>query len=442
MKSKSTGAIMAVIRVLSILAFLPIVVVAQLAHPEVRTETDLAEALYRSNSDAHSTENLLSAHQQLFNDRLWTYLNGLARAAYFNQSPKQSIETYQAALLVAGRLQDSKLLARSYYNIGIAYSGLNQYPKAIASYEKSREYFEQEGLQRDLIYVLADLGALYFIVEDYDKARDRSYESIVSADKAKTSTVPAGAWPDDIGRARALTTLAEIDSRGGDYTRAIERLQESLALHQKLNLGSLYVANDFASLGRVYTTMGDYAKALFYLNKALEYFKQSAEAAKATHLVEVQIAAGEGIGVVLTAQQKFADALRVLNESLGAAKRSVSKTREIELEWRIAQTLFETQKFGEAAGHAEAAIGLAQSAHLPKLEYLATTTLGQVYSAQGKLELAKETLIRATHQLERLRQQVAGRETASQLYFENKLASYHSLVDILVRQDEPVEALL
>src|SRR6266545_601081 len=309
MKSKSTGAIMAVIRVLSILAFLPIVVVAQLAHPEVRTETDLAEALYRSNSDAHSTENLLSAHQQLFNDRLWTYLNGLARAAYFNQSPKQSIETYQAALLVAGRLQDSKLLARSYYNIGIAYSGLNQYPKAIASYEKSRELFEQTGLQRDLIYVLADLGALYFIVENYDKARDRSYQSIVSADKAKTSTVPAGAWPDDIGRARALTTLAEIDSRGGDYTRAIERLQESLALHQKLNLGSLYVANDFASLGRVYTTMGDYAKGLFYLNKALEIIKGQRDPHTLASLLN-------SIGFLYLEQEDYPQAKQQFDQSL------------------------------------------------------------------------------------------------------------------------------
>src|SRR6266545_2926842 len=113
MKSKDTGAVMAVIRVLSILALLPIVALAQLAQPEVRTETDLAEALYRSNSDGQSTENLLSAHQQLVNDRLWTYLNGLARVAYFNQKPQQSIETYQASILVAGRLQDSKLLARS-----------------------------------------------------------------------------------------------------------------------------------------------------------------------------------------------------------------------------------------------------------------------------------------------------------------------------------------
>ena len=505
---------MAVIRVLTILAFLPIVALAQLAQPEVRTETDLAEALYRSNSDRQSIESLLSAHQQLVNDRLWTYLNGLARVAYFNQSPQQSIETYQAAILVAGRLQNSKLLARSYYNIGVAYSGLNQYPKAIASYEKSREYFEQEGLQRDLIYVLADLGALYFIVENYDKARDRSYQSLVLADNAKTS-VHAGTWPDDVGRARALATLAEIDSRDGDYTQAIERLQESLALHQKPSLGSIYVANDLASLGRVYTTVGDYAKGLFYLNQALEivkgqrepqtlaslfnsigflyleqedypqakqqfdqslqiyrtesnqreaarvllnlgvtaqrkgdygdaleYFKQSAQAAKATQLVDGQIAAGEGIGVVLTAKKDFVGALEVLKQSLALARDMKDKTRQAELLWRTAQTYYEMANYAQSAVLSEEALELARTVHSPKLIYLATTTLGESYTAQNKLDLAKQTLRQAVRQLEMMRGQVAGSEIESQLFLENKVASYQALVDLHIQQDELLDALL
>lgn len=506
---------MAVIRVLSILALLPIVALAQLAQPEVRTEMDLAETLYRSNSDAQSTENLLSAHQELVNDRLWTSLNSLARAAYFNQSPQQSIETYRAAIVVARRLQDSKLLARSYYNIGITYSGLKQYPNAIASYEKSRELFEQAGLQRDLIYVLADLGALYFIVENYDKASDYSYQSLRLADKAQPSTVPAGAWPDDIGRARALATLAEIDSRDGDYAQAIERLQESLALHQKLNLGSLYVANDFASLGRVHTTLGDYAKGLFYLNKALEivrsqrqphtlasllnsigflyleqedysqakqqfdqslqiyrtvnnqrevarvllnlgvtaqrkgdydealeHFKQSSQAAKATQFGDGEIAAGEGIGVVLTARKDLTGALEVLHQSLALARNVKDKTRQAELLWRTAQAYYEMANYAQSASLSEEALELARAIRSPKLSYLATTTLGESYAAQNKLDLATRTLKQAVAQLETMREQIAGSEVESQFFLENKVDAYHALVDLSVKQEQALDALL
>ena len=41
-----------------------------------------------------------------------------------------------------------------------------------------------------------------------------------------------------------------------------------------------------------------------------------------------------------------------------------------------------------------------------------------------------------------MRYQVAGREVERQLFFENKVASYNSLVDLLIKQDRPVDALL
>src|SRR5205823_5679809 len=79
---------------------------------------------------------------------------------------------------------------------------------------------------------------------------------------------------------------------------------------------------------------------------------------------------------------------------------------------------------------------------LPKLEYLATTTLGQSYAAQSNDELAVQALKEAIDQLESMRNEVAGRETERQLFFENKLASYHSLVDLFVKQGRPFDALL
>ena len=505
--------------VLIALSLLPIVALAQSAQQEVRTETELAYALCRVSLDARSTEDLLSANQQLVNDRLWTSLNGLASAAYFNQLPRQALEAYEAAILVADRLQDSKLLAKSYYKIGITYSGLNEFSKAIVSYEKSRAYFEQAGLQRDLIYVFGDLGALYFILEDYVKARDYSERALPLADKLRTATAPPGAWPDEFGKARALHTLGEINLRDGDHPRAIEELQMSLALYQQLNgKGRSYNANIagvYAALGKVYPEAGDYALGLSYLNKALDivrnqpdpnmrasllnsigylymeqedyaqsrlqfdqslkiyssvnnqreesrvllnlgvieqrqgnydealrHFRNSLQAAKATQSIDVQVAAGEGIGVVLTAKKDLTGAFEALNESLAIAKYTKNKTRQGELLWRSAQTYYELGNYSQSAELAENAIALARASHLPKLTYLATTTLGQSYAAQKKFELATQTLKQAVEQLERMRYQVAGSELESQRFLENKVGSYHALVDLFIKQDRPLDALL
>ena len=139
-------------------------------------------------------------------------------------SAERTVAVYEAAVEVAGQLHDPKLLAKSYYNLGATYYRLNKVDKAIDSYEKSREYFEQARLLRDLIYVCADLGAIYFNQENYQKAREYSERSIETADSVKTSNLPAGAWPDDFGRARALHTLAEIDLREGNHIEVLERV--------------------------------------------------------------------------------------------------------------------------------------------------------------------------------------------------------------------------
>lgn len=499
-----------------VLLLAPPVLLAQLPDRQIRSEGELVSALCRLNQDQQSREQLLKSHQQLVDSQLWKDLNDRA-AAFYALSPAQSLAIYEVAIQVAAQLRDQRSLATTYYNIGRTYSGLNQFPAAIGAYEKSREYFAQAGLERDEIYVLGDLGALYFIQEDYEKAKEYSEQSISIADKVKTDSRP-GAWPDDFGRARALQTLAEIDTRNGDHEHAIQKLQESLALYQRLNSGpsssDLYILRVYATLGRVYPEIGDSAAGLLYLRKALEiamaqsdttmiaslhndigyvyleqedyaqanaqfceslkiyvaeknqreearvllnlgvvdqrranyddalrYFRGSLGAATATDIAEVQIAADEGIGVVLTAKRDFLGATEALNKGLAIAKTLGDKSRQTEIIWRMAQTNYEMGNYTQSSALALNALTLARASHLLKLTYLATTSLGESYAAEKKYDLAIETLTQAVTELEQLRVQVAGREVETQLFLENKVASYHSLVNLLITQGKTLDAL-
>jgi CHAT domain-containing protein/uncharacterized protein HemY len=421
------------------------------------------------------------------------------------------------AVQVAKQLSDSKLLAVTYYQLGHIYSDRNLFPQAIASYEKSKDGFERTGLTRDEVYVLADLGALYFIQEDYQKARECSEGSLRIAESANSS-VPAGAFPDEFGKARALLTLGDLDTHEGNYEQAVEKLQNSLALYQRLNDSSssydLYIAGVYGALGRAYPEIGDSTTGLLCLNKALDiadhhsdkrltaslrndigylyleqedyaqasaqfneslriyeaqnnqkergrvllnlgvaeqrrsnyddalrYFRLSLQTALITGALDNQIAAYEGIGVVLSAKKDFPGATDVLNKGLTIAKNTSNKTRQTEILWRLAQVNYETGDFTQSTALAEAAVALARASHLSKLTYLATTTLGESYAAQKKDGLAKETLTEAVRQLESLREQVAGSELETQLFLENKVASYSALVDLLVKQGKPLDAL-
>ncbi|HYX30338.1 MAG TPA: CHAT domain-containing protein [Pyrinomonadaceae bacterium] len=417
---------------------------------------------------------------------------------------------------LASQMNDSRLLAIAYYQLGHFYSDRNLFREAIASYEKSKDGFERAGLTRDEVYVLADLGALYFIQEDYKKARECSERSLHISEG--TSGVPAGAFPDDFGKARALLTLGDLDTHDGNYDQAVQKLQNSLALYGRLNgSGSsydLYIAGVYGALGRAYPEMGDSISGLVYLNKALDiaehhsdkrltaslrndigylyleqedyaqasaqfseslkiyeaennkrecgrellnlgvteqrrsnyddalrYFRRSIESATITGALDIQIAAYEGIGVVLSAKKDFPGATEVLNRGLTIAKNTSNKTRQTELLWRLAQVNYETGNYAQSITLAESAVDLARASHLPKLTYLTLTTLGESYAAQRKYDLAVETLKQAVRQLEALRDQVAGSDIETQLFLEDKVAPYYLLADLLIQRDKPFEAI-
>ncbi len=503
----------------AVLLLVPLMAVAQTTDQEIKTRADLAAALCRVQANERVTEALLNAHPVLIDGQLWEDVTNRAVAAYYQESPERALNIYDVSVQIATKLGEPRLLAKTYYNLARTFSGMNQPDKAVDSYERSRKYFEQAGLKRDLIYVLADLGAIFFNKEDYQSAEAYSEQSLLIADSAKFSEVPVGSYPDEFGRARALQTLAEIDLRHGRPERAIERLQRSLALFLELNGQdsnyAYYVAGVYAALGRVYPETGNYDRALFHLSKALDFartsnnenivasilnsigflymeqedypqakehfersakiyvaltnpiesskvllnlgvleqrqahydealtqFKLSLQAAKSHQIIDVQIAAGEGIGVVLTAKMDFPRALEVLNESLALAKQTSNKTRQIELIWRTAQTFYDMGDYVQAAASAEDAVALARASHLPKLTYLATTTLGQSYAAQKKFDLAVKTLTQAVEQVEAMRDQVGGQELERQLFLETKVSSYNALIDVLVKQDKPLDALL
>jgi CHAT domain-containing protein len=177
-------------------------------------------------------------------------------------------------------------------------------------------------------------------------------------------------------------------------------------------------------------------------DEALKLFDRTLESAKAAKLVDVQIAAGVGLGSVLSARRDFPSALKAINESLELARRVNAKSREAELLWRAAQTYFVMREYGESVALAEKALMLARSLRLPKLIYLASTTLGETYAADNKVALAITTLTDAIDQIEELREQVVGRQESRQLFFENKVGPYRTMVRLLTQRGDNFEALL
>jgi CHAT domain-containing protein len=486
----------------------------------IKSESDLFSALIEVKQDDISTiRGLLQSHSNFVTPTLWKRINDVAPIAYFSSQPERLLWFYQIDEEIAIKLNDRRLIATAYYNIGRAYSGLAKYPQAIEAYLASEKEFAAVGMQHDLVYISSDLGALYFNLEDYERAMYYSERSISLAQKLQTVHGPQGAYPDEYGVAGALSTLGELNAREGNYSQAIENLQEALSIYQKLsrdnNSYTVFIADSYAALGRLYTTVGEQTKALAHLNKALdaakasfqldrvasiynsigylyleqeEYeqagdyfnrgleiytaeknrresarvllnlavisqrradfaqaltlFSRSLKEAEAASSKEIMIAATEGIGVALTGQGNYSLAIKTLDDGLNLAKNINDKMRQSELLWREAEAFYAMGYYAQAEMRALEAQNLARRLRLSKLSFLTATTLGQVYLKENKAELAERSLRQAIDGIEAMREAIAGREEETEMFFEKRVAPYHALIDLFLRQNRPYDALI
>ncbi len=462
---------------------------------------------------------LLIANEHLVTQDLWMSLINRAQLANSFANLDQAITIYNIALEVAEFLGHKKLSAITLYNVGLAYSGQGRVKESIKAYLASREAFQSMGLQRDLIYILSDLGAVYFYDTDYEKARLFSEESIGLAEKLKGRNVPAGAWPDQYGVAGALSTLSALYRLEGKFDLALKHATNSLSLYEELNKDSSkfssQIADSYAIIGRIYRAMGDNNRALLYLNRALDLarnipyrsllanilnsigylyleqeayqeakkyldesleifvsqknqtdtamvllnlgvveqrqgnleqalvdFQKSLEKATAISNKDVMIAAGEGIGAIHIEKKDYAAAFEILEKSHSLALEIADQNRIAEVLWRKAELYYANRSYAEAEALSENAYRIAREFNLSKLSYLTAMSLGQAYLRQGKADLAQKTLTQAIDQIEELRDQVAGKEQGRQLFFEKAISAYHSLIELYIEQNRPMDALL
>ena len=462
---------------------------------------------------------LLTKNQTLLKPRLWETLMTRAASAYRTATIEKSLHFYTAAIEVAQLLNDPKRLGTSWYNRGLTLAGAGRNQEAIRAYFSAKQFFEAAGAQRDVIYILSDLGTLHLVMEDYKQARVLSEQCLKLAESLRSSDVPRGAWPDEYSVASALSTLAALFQREGNYPRAIDYLQQSLTLYEDLDRGTMkygfQIADTLATIGWVYKSAAEPRQALQYLqrafklakrlslhgieagvlnnlgvlyleqeayekandylmqslklrqaqnnraesarvllnlgvsaqrrgefDRALEFFQKSLEMATAVSNRDVMIASGQGIGAVLREKGQFDQAMEILDRSFRLAKEIEDQTRIAEILWRKSEVFLDLRRYESAAELAESALRLARELRFSNLSFLSATTLGRAHLGANKPALAFQTLNQAIEEAETMRHRVAGREEERQLYFENKVAAYHALIELLAAERRPLDGLL
>src|SRR5207247_2451036 len=180
----------------------------------------------------------------------------------------------------------------------------------IEKYLESKRLFEEAQAKRDLIYILADLGTLYLYNSDYKTAGVYSEQSLALAHQLNGSTEPIGAWPDEYGIGAALSNLGNISRHDGEYDKAINCFQGSIAAYHAIDNGSgkfrVEILDNLADIGRTYLARGDSLRALNYLNQSMVLAKGS----------DREAAICNSIGILYTNQRDYAKAIEFFQRGL------------------------------------------------------------------------------------------------------------------------------
>ena len=355
---------------------------------------ELIAALLKVADQEEELQSLLHENGATITPQFWRMLINKAAAAYHFQGAEPTFRLFKIALTVALSLKDESLIANTHYQAGMTYSLFGKSSEAIRLLLDSQKHFTNAGRKRDLIYVLSDLGALYFYQNEFAQAQSYSEQALALAEGLHESDAPAGYLPDAYGVAGANSTLGALCKREGNYAQAITYLQRAIGLYQGMEFGkqkyAYQIADNLAEIGRVHRAMGDNVQALLF-------FQQALETAGKPHLI-LTASILNSLGLLYLEQEDYAQAISYFNRSLAAYESSRNQSGAALALLNLGVTFQRQEQYERAIDHFIKSIALADEMD-KDVVIAAKQGLGAVYRAklefQSSLTVLNEGLLLA-----------------------------------------------
>jgi CHAT domain-containing protein/Tfp pilus assembly protein PilF len=335
----------------------------------------------------------------------------------------EALGYYQRSLKLAEEIGDKSLLIIALNNIGVVHRSQGNYAQALDYYQRGLKLAEELGSKIGIVRTVGNVGRIYSLQGNYARALEYYQRSLKLAEELGNKD----------GIAIALTDIGNIYTTQGNYELALDYYQKGLKLGYELG-DKLVIVRTLGNIGSIYAVQGSYAQASDYYQRSLKLAEESND--KAGIIVSLN-----NTGYISQLQGDYARALDYYQRSLMLAEETGDKAGVASTLGNLA-VVYELQgshaKAVELAGRAAAISG---QIGRPEVFSQARTTAGKAYRALNQPIQARQAFTDAISTTEKLRGQVAGGEEEQQRFFENKLAPYYQMVDLLVTGRNAVEAL-
>ncbi|MBX7094362.1 MAG: tetratricopeptide repeat protein [Flavobacteriales bacterium] len=245
------------------------------------------------------------------------YKKGLANAHRYVGNVYELISNYaralqhqQISLEIAESIHFKPAIASSLSNIGSIYERINDYKKALSYLERSLKLCIELDQKEGIAAVYGNIGNIYFNIKAFTK----------SLECYKTSLKMNEEIGNLYGIAVSKSNIGNIYIEQKKYREGIEQHLSSLEIRTQINHRQ-GMASSMASLGICYQAIGD-------IQKAKEYFAQSALISDEVDDVLSGMKANKGLYEISKENKNYPEALRYheeffrLNDSVFNANRN------------------------------------------------------------------------------------------------------------------------
>lgn len=376
---------------------------------------------------------------------------------------EQALGFYHQSLRIAQEIDDQKGITRTLNSIGIVHQSRGDYAQALNFYHRSLQIAEQLDDKAGVATEIYNIGTVHRLQGDYEQALDDYHKSLEIAEKINNKGL----------RAKALNGIGNVYQLQGNNARAMSSYQKSLEISEKID-DKASIASALNNMGIVHRSQGNYVQALDYYNRSLNFaeplsnkaniantysniglvhrlqgnYAQALKDYDQSRQIREQIGDKAGLAIALNnigfvhqSQGDYAQAMDCYYKSLEITEKINNKTSIASAYSNIAIVYGLQRNYPAAIHNAKRAAALANQIGYLEGFWEARATAGNAFYALGQINQARQAFTETISTIEDLRFQVAGGEQARQLFFEDKLLPYHKMIDLLVHENKPTEAL-
>ncbi len=158
---------------------------------------------------------------------------------------------------------DKKEIAMIFSKLGRMYYNNNfELDKALSYYNKMMDIALELNDEKLLATSYHNLGGLFLSFKDNDKANNYYNKLLTISEKLN----------DKAGIASALNNIGEIDRIKGNYKKALDYYKQSLVMHEQLH-DLRRIAINLENIGSTYDAMGNPSEALKYYKQSLLHYR-------------------------------------------------------------------------------------------------------------------------------------------------------------------------